>query len=626
MVIKDIQSQDTALRIFDESLAEPLDLNLSVPEVRVTNLSNTDQPYTLELQMTNDGPGRLDINASGTLFPLVGESHLILNDWSLTNLNPVLQEFTNALLKDGSLDMVLNAAYQEDIARTVRLWGGFAINNWDVRELLGEKPFSNWKQLEVKGIEYVPSEQSLSIDSVFMDTSEQYLRMEPKGLTNFHSILKLPDPVETEEPKTGLASFAGAADAAAAFNERLQKDLRLVVPEEELETIQEEIMQGIHVWLDELELSNNSIFLEDQTRDPVVKLSIEEANSTISGLSSDPAARPKYHFDAKINGQAALVADGTFNFLIGYPYVDVEVRLSGLDLRPFDPYSRQYAGYQLRGGDLSLDLDYFIEDMQLDSENRAVLHQLTFGEKTDSEDAVKLPILLGVALLKDPEGNINIDVPVEGDLLDPEFKLSKMIWQTVGNLITRLAASPFKILGGLVGSAPENLNSVSFEPGTATIVESSQKSLAALAQALQKRPAVSLGISASTMDPNLELAGARQAKLRALLEEESGLEFTPETTAEERYRAMVEAVYKKRLEPEQQGPPLPEFAVMERYLLSLLEVTGDDLNLLAEERKEAVRDYLVQTEGIDPERIFLSEEDELQLVEDGASRVELSIR
>ena len=44
---------------------------------------------------------------------------------------------------------------------------------------------------------------------------------------------------------------------------------------------------------------------------------------------------------------------------------------------------------------------------------------------------------------------------------------------------------------------------------------------------------------------------------------------------------------------------------MKNLMLEYLKVTDDDLTSLAEARTQKVRDYLVETEKIDPARIFL---------------------
>ncbi len=63
----------------------------------------------------------------------------------------------------------------------------------------------------------------------------------------------------------------------------------------------------------------------------------------------------------------------------------------------------------------------------MESKNVITLDQFTFGEKVDSPDATQLPVRLAIAILKDRDGKIVLDVPVEGSLDDPKFRIGKVV-------------------------------------------------------------------------------------------------------------------------------------------------------------------------------------------------------
>ena len=104
-------------------------------------------------------------------------------------------------------------------------------------------------------------------------------------------------------------------------------------------------------------------------------------------------------------------------------------------------------GYGLSKGKLSLDLKYKVSQKVLEAENLVHVDQLTFGEKTDSTDATSLPVPLVVGLLKDRKGLIEIDMPIRGNLDDPDFKYGKVVISTLLNLLTKVVASPFALDG-----------------------------------------------------------------------------------------------------------------------------------------------------------------------------------
>jgi hypothetical protein len=180
---------------------------------------------------------------------------------------------------------------------------------------------------------------------------------------------------------------------------------------------------------------------------------------------------------------------------LGTPrFVDMKVDCMNVDLLPLSPYSGKYAGYELARGKLALDVKAHVEGSQLQSENVLTLQQFTFGAAVESPDATKLPVRLGVALLKDLDGKIVIDVPVSGDLSDPDLKISRVVWRVIGNLLTKAAVSPFALLGSMFGGGGDELAFQEFDPGLADLRAAERGKLDTMVKALTNRPGLSLGI------------------------------------------------------------------------------------------------------------------------------------
>ena len=112
-----------------------------------------------------------------------------------------------------------------------------------------------------------------------------------------------------------------------------------------------------------------------------------------------------------------------------------------------------------------MDVAYKIDaDGKLEAKNQVVLNQLTFGDRIESPDATKLPVLLAVALLKDRHGVIDINLPVSGSINDPQFSVGGIIWKVIVNLLTKALTAPFALLAG---GGSDDLSLVEFKPGTA---------------------------------------------------------------------------------------------------------------------------------------------------------------
>src|SRR5439155_5181738 len=148
---------------------------------------------------------------------------------------------------------------------------------------------------------------------------------------------------------------------------------------------------------------------------------------------------------------------------------------------------------------------------KLTAENSIVLDQLTFGGKVESPDAIKVPVLLAVALLKDRNGVIQFDLPVGGSLDDPKFSVGGIVFRAIVNLIVKIVTAPFALLGSL-GKHGEELAYIEFAPGSAVLDATGEDKVKSIAKALNDRPALKLDI-AGRVDPDADREGLKRATL-----------------------------------------------------------------------------------------------------------------
>jgi len=190
----------------------------------------------------------------------------------------------------------------------------------------------------------------------------------------------------------------------------------------------------------------------------------------------------------------------------------VSVSFTNTELTAFTPYCEKFGGRPLQKGKLSFAVHYLVNKKKLKAENGFFVDQLTLGPKNNSPEATSLPVKLAVALLKDRSGRISLNIPVQGRIDDPAFKLGPIIWQVVVNLMIKAAASPFALLGAAFG-AGEELSYVDFQPGQSVVGAAESKKLDTLAKALYDRPEVTLEISgiADNSQDRVALANARVA-------------------------------------------------------------------------------------------------------------------
>jgi hypothetical protein len=414
-------------------------------------------------------------------------------------------------------------------------------------------------------------------------------------------------------------------------------------------------------------ITNTAVRFTDRSVSAAVDLGVVHTDGLISGLSSEELRHADFKLNTRVDNVGPVEISGTINPFGKNQTNDIKVIAKNVDLTPTSPYVGKFAGYRLARGKLELDLTYHLVDRQIKAENKVVLDRFTFGEKVNSPDATKLPVKLAVAILKDREGKIKLDVPIEGSLDDPQFKLHKVIVSTVENMLTKIAAAPFAMLGSIFGGKGEELSFQEFTPGNAELQVAGKEKLDNLIKGLYERPALELEIEGS-IEPQDDRDGLRQValdkKLRTLKWMSLGkserattpadkLELIPEERPRWLKKQFADAVAKgevslgttnksdvattlaasqhERSEPQHgvtalmeaaKAAPLPPVTktagpakshraavadAMEQVLLDNIAIAESELHTLAAERAKAVRQYVLDSGKVEAERIFLAE-------------------
>jgi hypothetical protein len=373
------------------------------------------------------------------------------------------------------------------------------------------------------------------------------------------------------------------------------------------------------VRIEAVTLQGGTILFSDRYVKPNYTASLVEIGGRVSGLSSEESRLADVDLRGKLEDSAPLEIRGKINPLAENLFVDLMVDFRDMDLSPLSPYTGRYAGYGIRKGKLTLGLKYHIEKKKLDAENKVFLDQFTFGEAVDSPDATKLPVRLAIALLTDRKGEIHLDLPVTGQIDDPKFSVWGIVWQIVKNLLVKAATSPFALLGAIFGGG-EELSYLEFDPGSSVIPESGAAKLGNLVKVLTERPALKLEIEGH-VDIEKDREGMRQLIFRRKVAAQKladlaitgqpvpALDNVRVETAE--YPKYLARAYKVEKFPKPRNVigmakdlPGPE---MEKLMLTHIQVTDDNLRQLTVERASRVRNRLVASGKVEPERVFLVE-------------------
>ncbi len=389
-------------------------------------------------------------------------------------------------------------------------------------------------------------------------------------------------------------------------------------------------------------LQNGRVEFSDRFVKPNYSANIANLGGRIQGLSSAPNTVADLDLRGSYASNAPVHIAARFNPLAEKKFLDLQAKVSSIDLVDFSPYSGKYAGYNIDKGKLSMEATYKLQDRQLTAENRLFIDQLTFGSPIESPDATQLPVQLAIALLKNNRGEIDIQLPISGSLDDPQFSIGGLIFKVIGNLFVKAVTSPFALLGSLFGDSQE-LSQLSFAPGRASLDAAAVQKLQTLSKAMREREGLKLEITASS-DRDTDPEGLRRAALERAVRNEMLKDMKPSQrdnmpTADVppgsgEYATYLARVYQQAKFPKPRNLiglaktlPVEE---MEKLMLAHQSIGEEDLRALAQRRAQAVQGWLVEQGQVPLSRIFLLPV-KLASAADGANesgqnRVDFSLR
>lgn len=594
VTIKNVSVKNHTIHFEDRTTELPMRADVVMESVDTHDLTLPDiKVIPLTVKQTLNGSGTIGLEGQMLVKPfqadfLIGAKHL-----ELPPFQPYLDQPTRVSLDSGSVDLdgAFHLAMKHGKAPRMTFHGNLALSNLAVSNRDDASKLISLKRLQFRQVALAIDPTAVSIDEIGLDQPQVHIVVHEDGATNLSQL-----------------SAKSGEDATAPIRESPQTGGKSASPQVEVKT---------------LKLLKGAATYEDHSIQPHVQTGIQDLTGMVKGLSSKQIAKADVDLSGKVDNAAPMKITGQINPLTEDAFTNLFLRLDNANLIAVSSYSGKYAGYPIKKGKLFLDLAYKVSQKQLEAENKIAIDQLTFGEKTNSPDAVALPVPLAVALLKDRKGRIDIDLPIRGDLKDPDFKYGRVVWSTLLNLLTKLVASPFTLLGKLMpgGGEGEELQFVAFEPGSDSLRNSESKKLAALAAGLEERPGLRLAVTGSA-DP------ARDRKALAYRQLQAGLlakwrqeQNAPEETSvpPDQEARLVKAMYEQQFGRSAVTPPpvsageprvTPSPSSVEDMKQQLITAMPSDeagLRNLARQRADVVRRLLIGDGKLPEDRLLMNE-------------------
>lgn len=596
-----IQTQQIALDGFrlnfdDRAAATPARTSLSDLSLRAENFSNAkNQRAKVRIRTRINNKGALRLDGSAGANPVAAKFTVEARDVDLAPFQPYLANQVNFVLNGGRLGSKgeLTVASEGSAPAKVAYDGTFEVLDFATVEKDGGQDLLKWKSLGLGAVHFAMAPLQLSISEINLQDFYSRLILGSDGKINLQKLR-----AQTAEPDAAAATAPaepppGAADTA---------------PESEKQ-----------ITIGKINLEGGNVQFSDFFVKPNYSANLTGVKGSISELR--PEAAGDLVLEAKLDEAAPVDIAGKINPLSKDLFLDIEAHARDIELSPFSPYSGKYVGYGIEQGKLSFNVKYKLEERKLSAENQIILNQLTFGERIESPTATKLPVLLAVALLKDRNGVIDVNLPISGSLDDPQFSVGGIVLRLVINLITRAVTAPFTLLGSIFGGGGgggEELSYIEFDYGRATLTAAAEAKIKTLATAMNNRPALKLQISGRA-DPANDWEGLKKVglerkvkaqKLKQLARQGNAPKSVDEVRIEkDEYERFLKAAYGEESFPKPRNviglaKDLPA-AEMESLMLKHAKVSDDDVRELATRRAQAVRERLLATGQITADRLSL---------------------
>ena len=588
VLLKDVQLRNYQVHLADRQAKPAVALELGPLNVDVQNFDSLNQsPFTLKVDSGLGKQGKIAATGEVNLNPVSAKLKVTTQDIDLRVAQSYISPFIRLELRSGMLgsDLAVNLKSTEPLALSIT--GRAQVDQLHTLDTLKTRDFLKWQQVVVEGLDYRHGD-SLSINRINLKQPYVRFMINDDRTTNIDDLL-IPQPADS-----------GAKKAAAKPAASQEKPL------------------GIHIG--GIAINDGSANFADFSLTPNFATAIQQLNGQIGTIDSRQAKPATVDVKGKVDRYAPVTIKGSVNPFDPMAALDIATSFKRVELTTLTPYSGKFAGYRIRKGRLNLDLHYLITKGQLKAQNKVVVEQLQLGEKVDSPDAVSLPLKLAVALLKDVDGKISIELPVTGDLNNPQFSVMPIVWQTLRNLIVKAAAAPFKLIGGLVsGGGSQDLGTVSFAPGSSELGSDAQAALTTLAKALKERPALRLeieGTSAASSDGPLiaeqRLEREYQYTYYKMLQRRGDkvpAQASLLQVPEDEKAPLLEGIYRTRLktQPPAEWEQLSRRERTEKLHEGVIKFWSESdvlLRQLGQDRASSIKDYLVDKGQLADDRVY----------------------
>jgi len=492
-------------------------------------------------------------------------------------------------------------SYSSDLNLTGDLaLSGLNIRNHSIERDLLKISSVALKQLTIKAV------NNISISEIKLDDLRALQRGEKQNDTTIsfdklviNRILHTPDSINIDTIKLdGLANhFSKNKNGEWEHSKWLANNINTDATDNKDETITE---QPFIISLNSLAIStDNNILFTDNSTEPAMETGLQKLVFDINSLNTTkPDNDSLFKLFAQTTRHGTINLEGSARPFAEKISFDAKGKLKGFDLRAASPASKKAIGHIIKSGQLDADLTLLAKDGVLDSNLALSLFHFNIKPMSKKDAAALdekfgMPLNQTLVLLRDKDDSIHLDIPVTGDVNNPNFDPMDAIIKATAKaatvtLITFYTPYGLVYAGGNILfdlATAMNFDPVKFKPGSADIKNENKDQLDKLAKLMSEKPQIRLTLCGLT------------------------------NTAD--WRALFPALKEKKNARQKENKE-------ENNEKQLSEAHSSALTQLAQKRQINIKNYLIKESAITHERLILCAP-EHQIQEDAIAGVEINI-
>ncbi|MEX1200720.1 MAG: DUF748 domain-containing protein [Methylophaga sp.] len=599
LTIANLAIANTKLTLEDQTPATPLNLALMLSADMQNFSLAEDQQMPFSTNISLESGGDISVQGDLQLFPaLAVKADTGIEQLSLLPVQPYLNKYAHIEMVSGKIDSTASISISISISTNQQepfaIQGNLTLSEMQLDNQLLDEKLLGLDTLTINSFDFSQANQQLAISEVIVVALYSRILINENGETNVALLMK-------EQPVTEEAEV-GAKEASDDSN-------------------------GYEFSLGRVEINNASSQFTDQNLPIVFDAHMQRLNGEISGFSTRSAQLVDIALEGQVDEFGLVEIDGAMHPLNVTGQTTIKLAFSNLDLPAMSPYTIKFAGREIAEGKGDIDLTYEIVDSELTASNNIVIRDIRLGERVASPNAMDLPLDLAVGLLKNSDGVIELNIPVTGNVNDPQFAMGPVIRGAISNALKNIVTAPFRFLGRLIGigNDDEPIDEIRFRAGRSDLAPPEQEKLLKLVEALSQRPQLALQIPA----PFTESADRQALKLtdvEARIEKRLNETESSQLLAVKRQQ-VLQALYRQAgLSPDLQSirqefltgeetdeqteaqlDVLAYNAALKERLIEAEPVTIEQLQTLAEHRQQAVIEFIKQNGELNAKQLQTTE-------------------